>query len=416
MAIVVAAAVSSAAAQSGRTTIQLKGSIGLNDSLVVSILTMGQGKEIFDRFGHIAIRVRNPGTGLDSAWNWGMYDFDSPNFLSRWLTGKTQYWAAAFPSPLFIDYYKREGRAVWEQVIDLDRQEADSLLTLLRWQVRNENKFYRYDYYLDNCSTRVRDALDAVLGGALKRKLTGPGDGVTWRGETLRLSATFPAIAFGMTFALGPRADEKISEWDELFIPMRLRDRIRDLKVTRASGERPLVSSEQVLVAPGQFVEAASPPSFVAAGGILGVALAALIYALGRIGSRSAGARIALGAFASLWHFVAGFAGTLVLWAGLFTRHAFMAGNTSVLLGTPVSLALAVMIPLALSARATLPLRKATMALSTFVALEALACVVVYLVASHASRDLSPWMLAIQVHAALAVVLYRLLREKPATA
>src|SRR3989304_4039010 len=113
----------------------------------------------------MSIRVRSPETGLDSAWNWGMYDFTSPGFIPRFLTGETRYWMEGFASLPLIDYYRRNNRAVWEQVLDLDAQEADSLLAFIRWTARPENRFYRYDYYLDNCATRVRDALDTVLRG-----------------------------------------------------------------------------------------------------------------------------------------------------------------------------------------------------------------------------------------------------------
>lgn len=320
------------------------------DSLVVSVLTIGPGEQLFDRFGHASIRVRNVATGLDSAWNWGMYDFESAGFIWRFLTGDTRYWMAGYPTDLVVGFYARAQRAIWEQELALDAAQADSLLRLLRWNARDENKFYRYDYYLDNCATRVRDALDAVLGGSLRTALAVPGAGVTWRGETLRLSAAFPAIAFGMTFALGRPADDTLTRWDEGFIPMRFRDAMRDVRIGSAE-PRPLVRAERVLAPEGAFPEEPSPPTYAAVALAIGTLIAigvAWLARLARAGGRQArAARVAVGTIGSLWHLTIGFAGTLVLLAGLFTRHEFMAHNGSVLLGTPASLALGVLYAMA---------------------------------------------------------------------
>lgn len=394
-----------AGAQRSGATVQLLGSLG-PDSLVVSILTMGQGEELFDRFGHMSLRVRNVRTGLDSAWNWGMYDFNSPNFIPRFLTGDTRYWMAGFPSPFLVNYYQRQGRAVWEQTLDLDRQEADSLLTFLRWQARDENKFYRYDYYLDNCSTRVRDAIDAVLGGGLRRAMTGPGRTLTWRGETLRLAADFPVTGFGMTFALGPRADVPMSAWEELFVPMRLRDAIKELNVTRPLGQRALVRSEQLLVAEGKFTEASAAPTFTKAALLLGLVLAGAFMAFGGMLREPAWARVTFAVAASAWHLVAGLAGTLVLLAGLFTRHVFMATNANVLLGTPVSIALAVLILLSGSSRHGERMLKAATALALFTAAAALLSLASHSFAAVSPRDIAPAVFGSLGHTAIAFALY----------
>jgi hypothetical protein len=403
---VAAGVVSPAAAQKPGATISLTGRIVGHDSLVVSVLTMGQGEELFDRFGHQSVRVRNLTTGLDSAWNWGMYDFNSPNFIPRFLTGETRYWMAGFPSDLLIDYYRRSGRAVWEQELSLNAQEADSLLTYLRWNARPENKFYRYDYYRDNCATRLRDLIDGVLHGELKRTITGVGHGVTWRGETIRLADEFPIVGFAMSFALGTPADATLSAWEEMFIPMRLRDAIRPLKVRRAGEpERPLVNRETELVPVGAYVEAPAPRSFLVGALTLGISLALAILLIGNAATASTAARNTIRVLGVTWHFVAGVSGTLVLLAGLMTRHVFMAANTGVLLGTPVSLALMVLMIPAWS-RNPDPRRlqmAATLSLFTFGA--ASLALVSHAAPSFSPADLSAVAFALPVHAAFAYLL-----------
>lgn len=405
------------AAQSPVPVGTIRGSITAGpDSLVVSLLTIGPGEQLFDRFGHSSIRVRNDAIGLDSAWNWGMYDFESVGFIWRFLTGDTRYWMAGFPSPLLVDFYHRANRAVWEQELNLSRAEADSLLAFLRWNAQPEHRFYRYDYYLDNCSTRVRDAIDAVTGGAVRRALLGVAStgatgaeqgaaaGVTWRGETLRLSAAFPAIAFGMTFALGPRADATLTRWEQAFIPMRLRDALRDVRVGGAAGSAPLVRAERMLAPEGPYVEAAAPPRYAAPAAAIGLLLGIALLLLRRA-APPAVSRVVIGAFGSIWHLVLGVAGTLVLLAGLFTRHQFMGANASVLLGTPASLALAVLYVRAWSTRASAGVRRAAIALSAVAAVCATAALLAHAVPAWSPADWAPVALALPVHVALALAL-----------
>jgi hypothetical protein len=386
------------------------------ESLVVSLLTLGPGKELFDRFGHTAIRVRSSLGGLDSAWNWGMYDFNAPNFIPRFLTGETQYWMAGFPTPFFVNYYRENHRAVWEQELALSAADAEALLNALRINALPANKFYRYDYYLDNCSTRARDAIDGALKGALRAALgaAAVNDGVTFRSETIRLSEAFPAIAFGMTFALGPRADAQISPWEEAFIPMRLRDRLREVRIPDSTGTRLLVRQEREIVSAAEFVDAAAAPSYAMVAGLVGVVLGVVIILLGGAASKNGGARFAIGAGGALWHLVLGVAGTLVLLAGLFTRHTFMGGNASVLLGTPVSLALAWFHLRGWSKSASPATRKAATTLSVVAAVAAIAAVVVHIVPAMSPADFSPALLVAPVQVALARALVRATRNSGA--
>lgn len=384
----------------------LAGRVAGRDSLVVSVLTMGQGAALFDRFGHASVRVRNLTTGLDSAWNWGMYDFNAPGFIPRFLAGDTRYWMEGFPSGALIDYYRRSGRAVWEQELSFNAEEADSLLTYLRWNALPENKFYRYDYFRDNCATRVRDLLDGILHGELTRTITGDGYGVTWRGETIRLVDEFPVIGFGMNFALGAPADATVSAWEALFIPMRLRDAIRTVKVRRAGeADRALVSHEVELAPVGLYVEAAAPRSFFAGALTLGMALALAVLLTGNAAATSAVARNVVRVMGVTWHFVAGMSGTLVLLAGLMTHHLFMGANTGVLLGTPVSLALVVlMIPAWSHTPDTRRLRLAA-TLSLFTCGAAILALIAHAVPSVAPANLAAVALALPVHAAFAYLL-----------
>ena len=378
------------------------------DSLVISVLTMGPGAEMFERFGHISIRVHDLRAGTDTAYNWGMFSFDQPRFFQRFLTGETSYWMQGFPTAWLVGVYRHDHRWVLEQELALLPAQKDSLARFIRHNALEENKWYRYDYYLDNCSTRVRDAIDMVLGGALRREVATREHGVTYRSETMRLAVAFPLINYGMDFALGARADATISAWNEMFIPMRLMELIRQVRVHRADGSLGrLVSREQMLVADERYAEALAPPDqfWPALGAGLGVTAVVLVLCL--LPSSSLAARWGIVAVGAAWHLLLGVAGLLLLCAGLFTRHAYMAQNMNVLLATPASLALAGLIPFMMARTSGERLSRAVRSLSVLAAACAVAAVALRLVPTVAQENRALLALAVPVQMALAFAFWR---------
>ncbi|MFI5310222.1 MAG: DUF4105 domain-containing protein [Gemmatimonadales bacterium] len=379
-----------------------------SDSLVVSVLTMGPGREVFERFGHISIRLHDLSTGMDTAYNWGMFSFEQPRFLQRFLTGDTRYWMQGFPTAPLIELYRADGRWVVEQELALTRPQKDSLQRLIQWNAREENKWYRYDYYRDNCSTRVRDVLDQVLGGAIRGEVAAREHGVTYRSETLRLAAAYPLINFGMDFALGRPADDTISAWEEMFIPMRVSQLLRDVRIRRAGGGSDhLVMRERTLVADERYAERSVPPDMLWPALAAGLGVTAVVLVLSLLTGRSRAARGLIALIGTAWHLLAGVAGALVLCAGLFTRHAYMARNLNVLLATPASLALALLIPLAFIGARYGRAARAVRALGILAAACALAVVALRLVPGLSQENRPLLALAVPIQTALAFALWR---------
>jgi hypothetical protein len=326
----------------------------------VSLLTFGQGTPVFERFGHNALRIADPFSGLDVAWNWGMFSFDEPNFLGRFLSGDTRYWVAGYETVPLLAYYQENDRQTVEQELNLSGAQKLALLRFVRWNELEENKYYRYDYFLDNCSTRVRDALDQVLGGALKRAWADSLSEHSFRSEALRLTEAVPASRLGIDIALGPRADKRMTAWEEMYVPMRLRDRLRGIMVPDgAGGMVKLVASERVVFAAARAVEAPAPQAFpglyvaVALGVLVALALLgglAFMSALrGRWPAAQRVSRRAIAVLAALWYAITGLIGTAVLFMELFSAHVFWFGNWNVLLLTPLGLVAAWLVPRALT-------------------------------------------------------------------
>lgn len=322
-------------------------------NLEVYLLTVGPGGEVWQRFGHNAIRIRNRATGMDTAYNWGTFDFNQPNFLTRFLTGNTEYWMVGNDAVDDIQKYIAENRSVWVQQLALTPAQRVALAQFVVWNEREENRYYRYDYYLDNCSTRVRDALDRVLGGALRRAFMPRGTGTTYRSHTRRLTDGDAAVYTGIQLALGRRADSELSAWDESFLPVKLMEHVRDIRVPGAQGALvPLVSAERQIYEAQRPPEPDRPPShllaYLVAGAIVGGLLA--LFGRGAAAGRR-GAAPALGVVAGLWVLLTGLLGTAVLLAGTVTRHVFMGRNVNLAAYSPIALIALGVIVAALGAR-----------------------------------------------------------------
>ncbi|NJD20389.1 MAG: DUF4105 domain-containing protein, partial [Gemmatimonadetes bacterium] len=138
--------------------------------LRVWLITVGPGAAVWERFGHKAIRVADVVTGRDLAYNWGIFDFDQVGFIPRFLKGQMLYMLAPFRSGPMIEAYAGTGREVVAQELALTPSQRAALQAFADWNALPQNRDYRYDYFRDNCSTRVRDALDQALAGALSRR------------------------------------------------------------------------------------------------------------------------------------------------------------------------------------------------------------------------------------------------------
>ena len=147
--------------------------------VTVTLVTMGVGEQVWEQFGHNAIwfhvdRAPSLGGAVDVLYNWGILDSSKPYFIPHFLQGRMLYSMGGYPLQQTLIEYTERDRAVWAQELDLTNAQKVALRDFIIWNSRPENAEYRYDYYLDNCSTRVRDALDRVLGGVIRATFSGP--------------------------------------------------------------------------------------------------------------------------------------------------------------------------------------------------------------------------------------------------
>lgn len=293
----------------------------------IGVVTMQPGEIFWERFGHDAIVVADPDTGEAVSYNFGLFDPTEPGFVPRFIHGEMRYRLGALPLQQDLATYEYEGRGVSVQWLDLDDETATALARALEVNARPENAAYSYQYFLDNCSTRVRDAIDAALGGALERQLAGRSHGNTFRSEALRLASPAPWMWLGFDLGLGPAADRPMSLWQEAFVPRRLADALEE--VDNLAGE-PLVAGRQSLL-PHRIAPAPrGDPVEWWHWALAGVALAAGLAWLGRR-HRRALAAVAL----PLWT-LSGLLAALMLFLWLGTQHRFGWANHNLLLFNPL--------------------------------------------------------------------------------
>jgi hypothetical protein len=302
-------------------------------------MTFGPGRQVWERFGHNAIWIHDPVNGTDEAYNYGLFDFQQENFLLRFIRGQMWYWMAGFPAQRYVAQYERDNRSVWVQELELPARAKLQLQEYLRWNAEPEHRFYHYDYYRDNCSTRVRDAIDRVLNGAIREQTSGVPTGTTYRFHTLRLTENSPLIYTGLLTALGEGVDRPISAWEEMFLPLKMREHVRRVTVPGPDGRPvPLVRSERTIFESSAPPPPEAPPSWLAWYLALGVAIGVAALLLARRARERRWAKVGLAMIVGAWAIVAGVAGLVLAGRWGLTDHVMAYSNENLLQLNPVAL------------------------------------------------------------------------------
>ena len=188
------------------------------------LITVDVGDQVWDNFGHTALRVVDRNSNSDLVFNWGLFDTSGGNvvFASNFFQGILNYQLGVSPPSWEFGRYEREQRSVWQDKINLTSAQKEILYKRLAWNLREENIVYSYQYFFDNCTTRVRDYLNEALGGRLENQ-NRAFSSRTFRDEVLDHYASVPAVAFSLDVLMNSRIDRRMTQWEELFLPKQLR-------------------------------------------------------------------------------------------------------------------------------------------------------------------------------------------------
>ena len=314
--------------------------VKLSASAKVHLVTVGPGPLVWERFGHNGLWIQDPELGFDMVFHWGLFDFQSENFWPKFLKGYMDYSIGSIDSQHFFQFYAESKRGVRIQELNFNADQKNSLASLLIKNDTEGHRIYRYNYYLDNCSTRARDILDQVLGGRIADATMSKGSGSSFRSNTRRLLQKIPAAYLGVQLALGAPADREISVWQDMFTPMALRRHLNEIKLSDGST---LVLSDKLVYAPSSNKEPVQVASYLFFYLPISASLALFFAILGYLGaSGKKWARISLALGGGLWALSSALIGTLLLLIWVFTEHRYGHWNANLLQFNPLSFASAV--------------------------------------------------------------------------
>jgi hypothetical protein len=212
----------------------------LSSEARASMITILPGEDVYTEFGHSALRIADPRTGVNRLYNYGTFDFNEPFFVLKFTYGRLDYMLSTGEYASALSFYKRMGRPVIEQHLNLTAEQTQRLFRFLEINARPENRTYRYDFLFDNCSTRVRDALVRSLGPIIQ--FTGkPSPGKSFRRLLDPYVADRRLLDVGFDIGLGSPADRIASPREVMFLPEYLFEAFEHARIAAADGPEPLV-------------------------------------------------------------------------------------------------------------------------------------------------------------------------------
>jgi len=298
-------------------------------SIRISLLTASPGEELYSTFGHSAIRIIDSSRHTDLVYNYGTFDFDDPNFYTKFIRGKLLFYVSVDEFDSFTQEYIAEHRDVTEQVLNLNCDEKRDFVDYLQNNLLPQNRFYKYDFLFDNCTTRLRDLIERAAGDSLHF------------GNVLHSKKTFrdlihwyldrngmPWSKLGIDLLLGKPTDEVMTPYQVMFLPEYL------MKTVDSStlGARPLALPEKAII----HVQDTAPPSGTLTGP-LPVFLLLFVFVVAASFSGRAWVKRILIAFDGFLYFLTGVLGILLLFMWFGTDHAVCRDNFNLLWAWPTN-------------------------------------------------------------------------------
>ncbi|MDB2504610.1 DUF4105 domain-containing protein [Gammaproteobacteria bacterium] len=319
--------------------------------LSIYLITVDVGDNVWDNFGHSALRIVDGLAGTDTIYNWGVFEVrDGPvAFAYDFFLDELEYRLATQGTRREIDNYRAQRRSVWQDEIRLTAAQKQRLLARLNWNRAPENLYYDYDYFFNNCTTRIRDYLNEALDGAFYASVAAQA-GSTFRDQVRSHYASLQPISFSLDVIMNGNLDREMTGWESLFLPLNLRASLASMQVVEPpmGGLQPLFGERETLLS---YEAPAAQRDFYGVASFYGLCLCIYLLLMlkrirrsyfathSQIGFRFAGFNFRLlGALSFLLFGLSGIYGVLMLGSWFFSGHGDLHHNANLLMFWPTDL------------------------------------------------------------------------------
>ena len=290
---------------------------------------MGPGESLNDAFGHNGFRISDKNLGLDVVYGYGEYDFDAPNFYLKFAQGKLNYLISRHHFSNIYNHYSAANRTITEQVLNLSTEEKQKLFNYLENNYKPENRRYLYDFFYDNCATRIRDVSLKATDRDIKFNAPDDAELKTFRSLIHDHVGLNTWGSFGIDIALGSVIDRPASAYEHMFLPAYINTYFENATI---GGSEPLVQSSTILYKKKENQDSANflfSPLMIM--GLLAILILFITYKDFKNNSRSKWLDLTL-------FTLTGLIGFLILFLWFATDHTATAHNYNVLWAFPLNL------------------------------------------------------------------------------
>jgi len=315
--------------------------VTIGDSAVVSLITCSPGEEVYSKFGHTAIRVKDKINNVDVVFNYGIFSFETEHFYYKFIKGETDYQLGIYDTNFFLPEYAERNSMVWEQVLNLTSAEKKNLVATLLENYEPQNRIYRYNFVFDNCSTRPRDKITSSVDGYIRYHQTSePTTFRRWVGDYV---GTDTWLKFGIDLIFGIDADAVASQKESQFLPEVLMSDFQEAEIVTLDGKsRKLVEKSATVLVDKKHVETTTsifdfllkPLAVSLFLLILGVLITLLDIKYKKHNK----------IFDSILLFITGIAGVIAFYLMVFSTHPLVASNLNILWINPLNMIVAFLI------------------------------------------------------------------------